>query len=396
MPNDKSTFRVTVVGLVSLAIAMGIGRFAFTPLLPMMQDDGLVTIGGGGVLASVHFLGYLMGAVSAAWLPGAHRTLMRGSLLAIGVATLSMGLSENFALWAVLRFLAGLCSAWTLVLISNHCIKTLSQAGRSDRHGWVFSGVGAGIAVAGFGCVAMMAAGTGSAQGWQVFGAIALVAIAMLCVQLGPEFDGSRPAHKHAPSKRSPLVWSVIAAYGATGLGYVIPATYLPVMARAFVQSPLVFGWSWPIFGAAAFVSTLFAARLYRRFSNRQIWIASQIVMAAGLLLPVIYADIASIVIAGLCVGGTFMIVTMAGMKEAHAIAPPEDVVRHIAALTAAFAAGQMIGPVFAGALYEWTQSFTLALISTSLVLIATAGVLWRDRASASLPQEEVRQPVQS
>ena len=396
MPKDMSTFRATVVGLASLAIAMGIGRFAFTPLLPMMRDDGLVTIGGGGLLASVHFLGYLLGALSAAWLPGSPKTAMRVSLLTIGAATVGMGLSDQFALWTGLRFLAGLCSAWTLVLISNFCLKHLAQAGRTDLHGWVFSGVGVGIALAGLGCVAMMAAGIGSAAGWQIFGVMSLIAVAVLWLLIGPEFAGSTPAQKQASSKRSPLVWSVVAAYGAIGLGYVIPATYLPVMAREFVQSPLVFGWSWPIFGAAAFVSTLFAARLYRRFTNRQIWIGSQIVMAAGLLMPVLFANIVSIVLAGLCVGGTFMIITMAGMKEAHAIAPPEDVVRHIAALTAAFAAGQMIGPLFAGVLYELTRSFALSLISTSFVLLVTAWMLWRHRAPAPAPQEEARQPVRS
>ncbi len=64
-----SIFRITLVGLVSLALAMGIGRFAFTPVLPMMREDGLVTIADGGLLASVHLLGYWLGAVFAAKIP---------------------------------------------------------------------------------------------------------------------------------------------------------------------------------------------------------------------------------------------------------------------------------------------------------------------------------------
>ena len=123
------------------------------------------------------------------------------------------------------------------------------------------------------------------------------------------------------------------------------PITHLPVMAREIVQSPAIFGWSWPVFGVAAFVSTLLVARLQRHVSNRRIWAASQIVMAVGLLLPVVHPHIITIIIAGICVGGTFMIITMAGIKEAHRIAPPHDVMRHIAVMTAAFATGQMIGP---------------------------------------------------
>jgi predicted MFS family arabinose efflux permease len=167
--------------------------------------------------------------------------------------------------------------------------------------------------------------------------------------------------------------WSVVVAYGAAGIGYVIPATYLPVMAREIVPSPMVFGWSWPVFGVAAFVSTLLAARLRRCFTNRQIWVSSQLVMAAGLLMPVLDPRIAMVIIAGILVGGTFMIITMAGMNEAHRIAPGDDVMRHIAIMTAAFATGQMIGPVFGGWIYDLTGSFSASLVITSIALAGTA-----------------------
>ena len=72
------------------------------------------------------------------------------------------------------------------------------------------------------------------------------------------------------------------------------------------------------------------------------------------------------------CVGGTFMVITMVGMKEAHRLAGPADAGRHIAAMTAAFAAGQIIGPVFAGWLYDATSSFSYPLLFASVVLIAT------------------------
>ncbi len=98
--------------------------------------------------------------------------------------------------------------------------------------------------------------------------------------------------------------------------------------------------------------------------------------MAAGLLLPVIQPHIFTIIIAGICVGGTFMIITMAGMKEAHRIASPRDVTRHIAVMTASFATGQMIGPMFASSIYDLTQSFAVSLIIASVILILTAMTL--------------------
>ena len=66
-PPRRSAAAVALAGLVALAVAMGIGRFAFTPILPMMQEDAGVSIAMGGWLASLNYLGYLLGALSVIW-----------------------------------------------------------------------------------------------------------------------------------------------------------------------------------------------------------------------------------------------------------------------------------------------------------------------------------------
>jgi predicted MFS family arabinose efflux permease len=230
--------------------------------------------------------------------------------------------------------------------------------------------------IAGLGSLAFMVNQIGSSLSWQIMGAISLIAICAVCLNMGPEIPVAPPVVHNRKSYRSPLHWRTIVVYGAAGIGYSIPATYLPVMAREIVQSPLIFGWSWPVFGAAAFISTLLAARFQRRYSNRQIWAASQVVMAIGLLLPAMHPHILTIIAAGLCVGGTFIIITMTGMKEAHRLAPPQDVMRHIAVMTVSFATGQMIGPVFASSVYDLTQSFAVSLVIASVTLIITAMTL--------------------
>ncbi len=378
MTERAPTFRIALIGLAGLALAVGIGRFAFTPLLPMMLADRAITIPGGGLLATFHFVGYLMGALTAARVPLSPRALLPASLAAIGIATLAMGLTGQFWLWVAARWFAGVASAWVLVLIGTHCVNALAEAGRADRQGWVFSGVGAGIAVVGLGCIAMMAGGISSETAWLTFGAFALAIAAAIGVKLGPEIPAARLSRSARVAEPAPIAWSAVVAYGAAGLGYIVPGTYLPAMAREIVPSPWVFGWGWPVFGAAAFLSTLASAALHRRFSNRAIWGVGQIVMALGLLLPVMFPHILSIVAAGLCVGGTFMVITMAGLREAHRIADSTDAVRHVAAMTAAFAAGQAIGPLFAGALYDATGSFGPSLVATAIILVATAAFLAR------------------
>lgn len=371
-----AAIRVATVATVSLAIAMGIGRFAFTPLLPLMQDDKLLNIEQGGLLASVHFVGYLIGAFYASRLPFSPKAALRVSLIVIAVSTLGMGVTHSFSLWLVFRFIAGFASALTLVLVSNFYVKHLAEIGQAEKQGWVFSGVGFGIVAAGLGTLVIMLSDVGSSVSWQIFGVASLLVAIVICMKIGSEIPDTKTTSAQMKSQRSPLLWSLVIPYAALGIGYIIPATYLPVMAREVISSPMVFGWAWPLFGMAALISTLLAATLQKAFSIRQIWVASQFVMAFGLLLPVIYPHISAIILAGICVGGTFMVITMMGMKETHRLAPAGDIMRHLAIMTAAFAIGQMIGPVLASFVYSLTESFSISLILASGILVVTATVL--------------------
>src|SRR5919109_277582 len=109
---------VAVSGLLALAVAMGVGRFAFTPLLPMMQEDAGLTLPQGGYLAAANYVGYLIGALLAAR-PAAAHVAIRGALIAISLATLGMGFVHGLFAWMLLRALAGIGSAFALVHVSS-------------------------------------------------------------------------------------------------------------------------------------------------------------------------------------------------------------------------------------------------------------------------------------
>ena len=76
-PRDER-WTTALAGMVALAVAMGIGRFAFTPILPMMLHDGLLDLPTGSWLASANYAGYLVGALACALQPwGAARLRAR-------------------------------------------------------------------------------------------------------------------------------------------------------------------------------------------------------------------------------------------------------------------------------------------------------------------------------
>jgi MFS family permease len=364
--SHQGALAVALGGLAALALAMGIGRFAFTPLLPMMQADAGLTLREGAWLASANYAGYLAGALSARRLPPAIG--VRGGLALIGLATLGMGLLEGAVAWAALRFAAGVASGWVMVHISAWALARLAPLGRPFLGGVVYTGVGLGVAAAGLACLGFMASGVSSRASWLMLGAATLVVSALLLRKMD---SGERKAERRS----APIAWSLVVPYGAYGFGYIIPATFLPAMAKQAIDDPFVFGWAWPAFGAAAVASTLAAGALNRWWSNRAIWIACQLVLALGVAAPAIWPGMPGILIASLCVGGTFVVITQVALQEARVIGG-EHAARLMAALTAAFAAGQIAGPPFvslwlaAGGTFNGALLFACALTVTSTLTL--------------------------
>src|SRR5512140_1966774 len=110
-PAPPSPAAVAFAGALSLAVAMGIGRFAFTPMLPLMIRAGELDVAGGGWIAAANYLGYLVGGLSAARLHWTARRLALTALVATALLTAAMAL-HGPALWLALRFAAGVASAW--------------------------------------------------------------------------------------------------------------------------------------------------------------------------------------------------------------------------------------------------------------------------------------------
>src|SRR5436190_2586466 len=360
---------VAFAGLAALVVAMGIGRFAFTPLLPMMQADSGLTLAQGGYLAAANYLGYLVGALWA-MRPVQAAVAIRASLVAIAVTTLAMGVTHGMPAWILWRTLAGVPSAWALVHVASWSLQRLATLGRPKLGGVVFSGVGWGMALAGGLCLALMAAGASSSAAWIALGMASLAVAAALWPLVK---STSATASAGNGFRWTPHAIRLVLCYAAFGFGYIIPATFVPTMARGIVADPLVFGWAWPVFGVTAAASTLFASRV----DNRQLWIIAALVMAAGVAAPLVIPGIAGVLGSALLVGSTFMVITMAGMQAARQAGGPAL----MAAMTAAFATGQIAGPLVVSALAHVRGGMTVALCSAAALLVTSAlALVWKEK----------------
>jgi predicted MFS family arabinose efflux permease len=367
---------VVWIGLVALAVAIGIGRFAFTPLLPLMQQDLGVSLLHGSWLATANYVGYLAGALICVSAPPSPARAIRWGMVSIALFTLAMGLTQDLWLWLPLRLLAGVASAFVLVGVSAWAMPILARLHQASRSGQVFAGVGVGICLAGLVGLVAGVTSLGSQATWIGLGALAAVFALALWRELA---NGDAQAAPAAATGRVPLarqVWITALCYGAFGYGYIIPATFLPALAREVIGNPAVFGVVWPVFGAAAAMSTVLAAGLLPTLSPRRLWSYGQWVLAVGVIAPVFAINLTTLLFAALCVGGTFMVITMAGIQEARRLAGAQSA-RAVALYTAAFALGQIVGPLtvslFNGGFLLPSLLAALALTLSNLTLGLTA-----------------------
>lgn len=376
-PNEAlpGPWTIALAGLAALAVAMGVGRFAFTPILPLMERELGVDIRTGAWLATANYVGYLVGSVAAIWVRVPAMPTVAASLATVAISTAGMAWTAHVDYWIALRLLAGISSAFVLVLVSKWAFEQLARCNGLKLRGAVFSGVGVGIAVSGVLCWLIGDVWPHSSNvAWITLGALSLVAGAVVYAVMARAPAEAAAVHLESIRMDTEFLRLVL-CYGAFGFAYIVPATFLPVMASSALGATGAVGLAWPMFGAAAAISTLLSASAFSAVSPRRLWRAGNAVMAVGLLAAVFVPGFLGIATAAVCVGGTFMVITMAGMQEARRVGG-RNTQTYMAAMTAAFAANQVLGPVVIATLREAEFAFQVSMISAAVLLALAAWVL--------------------
>ena len=196
--------RIALSGFVVLVVAMGIGRFAFTPQVPLMIAAGQLTLTSAGLVAAMNYLGYLVGAWDAM---RAHRFVETRLWLGITGAvalTLLSAAADNAVVHGLLRFAIGCMSGWSMVLIAAWTNERLGQLGKPGLSAAVFAGPGAGIALSGLLAVYIQAKSLSAGAAWQIYGVLALVLIALVARYLPRAGQLHRPGTAPEPLRPPP------------------------------------------------------------------------------------------------------------------------------------------------------------------------------------------------
>jgi MFS family permease len=379
MSTPASPLRLAFAGLIAMAVAMGIGRFAYTPILPGMMEEIGLSASDAGLIASANFLGYLLGAFAAAgvWASGHERRIMLAGLAFNAVLAALMGLTADVTAFIVIRFLAGVASAFAMIFVSTIVFSHLAAADRTDLQAVHFSGVGWGIAISSLTIGALVLTGAAWPTGWVWSGILSLIGfVAVLSlIDYGPATAGGTDL-REPPLPRNGALAKMILAYGIFGFGYVVTATFLIAIIREGEGGRLLESGVWLATGLAGIPSIHLWNLFAKRWSLSAAYAAACCVEALGVWISVGLGGVAGPLIGGVLLGATFIAITALGLQAGRLLAPQAPR-RAFALMTASFGIGQILGPIVAGIAADRTGSFFVPSLGAAAALLLSAIIAW-------------------
>ncbi|MFR0355927.1 YbfB/YjiJ family MFS transporter [Streptomyces sediminimaris] len=364
--STTSSWRLVAQAGAALAAGMGVGRFVYTPILPLMHSQAGLSAGAGANLATANYAGYLVGALAGILFPALirSRTVLRVSLLVLTATLAGLPLTHSVVVWGGLRLLAGVTSALVFVVAAGSLLHHL-RGHPAHLSGWAFGGVGAGIALSGLLVLALRSVADWRAAWWSAAALTAVLACGAW--RLRPE---DAPAVQAAPSTPGPGThrWfaALFVSYTLEGVGYIVAGTFLVAAVGQGSPGPLGSG-VWVLVGLAAVPSSALWARLGHRFSRPGLLLIALVIQAAGIALPALNGTTAAALVSAVLFGATFLgVSTLALATGAHLRFP-----RSVALLTTGYSVGQILGPLAVAPLLR--HGYQQALLLAALVVLAAA-----------------------
>lgn len=385
MPLPSPVF-VFLGGIASQLLTIGIARFAYTPLLPVMQAQAGLSDQGAGLLGAMIYAGYLLGTLALAVIktPMLRLAVFRGCLL-LGVAsTLVMGFTDTFWVWALSRFLGGLSGVAGMLLAAEFILGWLQRHDRRLDLGPHFVGLGLGISLAGL-MTLIMGAGSDWAGQWRWFaGASAL--LLPLAWGLTPTPQAAPPHPARASSRQGTdtrWFWVFGAGYFAAGWGYSVGATFCVGILTAGGESQSAASLVWFVLGLATAAGAMLGSLAARRFGPMPVLLACMGCQVGSLLGFALDAGLAFSSLAAILFGASFVVIVSLSLMLAG-LRMPGAAGTAMARMTLLYGGGQICAPIVTAWLLAKSGGYGIALIlSAALLVVGLICMAFADRSAS-------------
>ena len=376
MQSQIERYKVLAAGIFSLILMLGIARFAYTPMLPIMQQQAGLGISEGGWLAAINYIGYLCGAVIASLTSDLFLKdrLYRLGLIVAVVTTLMMGITENFWLWSISRFLAGLSSAAGLLIGSGLIMNWLIRHDFRSELGIHFGGLGLGIAFCAI-VVELTLSSMNWSEQWYLMTILGVLLMIPAWFWLPRPDNVSMTNAGNSMEDRPPsqlFLTIFMIAYFCAGVGYVVSATFIVAIVE---QIPGLQGkgpWTFMVIGLTAAPACILWDYVARWVGDINALISAFLLKIIAVLLPVFEPSQFVVMLSAGLFGATFMGIVSLVLSMAGRYYPTRPA-KMMGKMTIAYGIAQIIAPAITGVLAEYTGSYGSGLyLATAMMVIGT------------------------
>ncbi|MDW5470501.1 YbfB/YjiJ family MFS transporter [Staphylococcus equorum] len=373
----QKAYRQLILGMICLFIVMAIGRFAYTPIMPFMQQTGHMDNQSAGLLATINYLGYLIGAIIPIWIVVFSKvTDLKVYLLINIVSTILMGLFDNFTLWIIFRLIAGITSGTVFVLASNVALEALRAANKGRISGMLYSGVGLGIFTSSI-FIFLFTTENNWKITWILLGVFALVMGSFVFFGMHQNSNVENETQTLNEKEDKPkvklnkkFIWGFSIAYFCEGAGYIITGTFLVAIVKSIPEFADYAALSWMFVGLGAIPSTILWSMMAEKLGYSKATNLAFILQIIAVILPVFSESITSLVISSILFGATFLGLTTLFISKAQTLMfQSNSKINLVASLTVIYSLGQMIAPALSGVLIGESGNYNAALIFASIIL---------------------------
>ena len=370
MNKTNNVVTLILTGIVALTIAVGIGRFSYTPILPYMISELNLSATEAGLIASANYLGYLLGSLIPIFpqFPKNIRSLFINSIFISIISLFAMGLTNTFEIFIIIRFIHGIFSAFVLILGTSLIVSHIQKRGKLFLGTAHFSGVGLGMALSAIVVSYLGFLNFKWNELWFCIGILALI-LSYQIIRFTP-LQKVEVKYKLKSKNKLNLGFSLITiSYGLYGFGYVAFGTFISTMSRLTPGIENTEPYVWFLVGITGIPSVFFWNWFGSKIGNDIGLFLANLILGLGVLFSVLINNQFGIIFSCILFGLSFIPITSMCLLEGQKRFSGSFIVS-TAILTFSFSIGQMIGPYFSGLLTDYYGSFFFAMLISGIVLI--------------------------
>ncbi|MBB3219484.1 YbfB/YjiJ family MFS transporter [Pseudoduganella umbonata] len=316
-------------GLAASLVAIGLARFAYTPLIPPLIEARWFGASDVVYLGAANFAGYFAGALSGRRLGArfSNRTMLRWMMALAALSFAACAFPVSLAWYFGWRLLSGFAGAVVMVLVAQTILPTVAPARRGLASGAIFMGIGAGIVASG--TLVPLLLGLGLAATWLGLAAVSAL-LAVLTWRAWPAHVAVAPP---AGGERMPAAVRLLyAAYAAVAVGLLGAAVFLvDYVARGLGRGTAAGAVYWIVYGVGALSGPLLYGLLADRIGFGRALRAGLVLSGAAALSLAYAAHPAALAVASALLGAFTPGVVTLMIGRLHELLPGDGHAQHAA-----------------------------------------------------------------